>query len=75
MRLGLDAIGILNLVDLMDIDKDALDTIRFDLTPGTGSATLIALTKLDIIKVLRLQQWYSAQDNPTAVTWSSLNKT
>jgi hypothetical protein len=70
VRFGLDELGVVNLEDLMDIDKQSLEDVEF----SNQNNEKVKFKKLDIIRILKIQQWYADQTNPTSDTWSMLTK-
>ena len=74
IRVCLESMGVTNLDDFLDIDKESMsDFIQIGANVN-GDIVTLKLTPLDIKKVLRVQAWFVHHDDPTDDTWATLTE-
>jgi hypothetical protein len=74
IRVCLESMGVTNLDDFLDLDKESMsDFIQIGANVN-GDIVTLKLSPLDIKKVLHVQAWFVHHDDPTDDTWANLTE-
>ena len=80
IRRAFDLMQCVTISDIMDLKSNDLSTFTGTITipdvddPTIPVVTTITLKPLEVTKILRVQQWFACQEDPTDTLWATLTK-